>query len=80
MLCILLNLILLVEMYNIICWLYRYCPEEQVLFTRQRLTSRRIQGPSISTDEIPIIVTQNLKLMSSRQRLEQEEEEMFTLW
>ncbi|KAL4107401.1 hypothetical protein QTP88_017745 [Uroleucon formosanum] len=56
-----------------------YCPEEQVLFTRQRLTSRRIQGPSISTDEIPIIVTQNLKLMSSRQRLEQDEEEMFTL-
>uniref|UniRef100_A0A2S2PU86 LysM and putative peptidoglycan-binding domain-containing protein 2 n=1 Tax=Schizaphis graminum TaxID=13262 RepID=A0A2S2PU86_SCHGA len=56
-----------------------YCPEEQVLFTRQRLTSRRIQGPSLSTDDIPIIVTQNKKLMNSRQRLEQEEEEMFTL-
>lgn len=50
-----------------------------MLFTRQRLTSRRIQGPSLSTDEIPIIVTQNKKLMNSRQRLEQEEEEMFTL-
>jgi len=70
---------LMIEINNIIiCWLYRYCPEEQVLFTRQRL-SRRIQGPSLSTDDIPIIVTQNKKLMNSRQRLEQEEEEMFTL-
>lgn len=59
--------------------IYRYCPDEQVLFTRQRLSSRRIPGPSISTDDIPIVVTQNKKLMSSRQRLEQEEEEIFKL-
>ncbi|VVC27094.1 LysM domain [Cinara cedri] len=56
-----------------------YCPEEQVLFTRQRLSTRRIQGPSLGSDDIPIIVTQNKKLMSSRQRLEHEEEEMFSL-
>jgi spore germination protein YaaH len=56
-----------------------YCPEEQVIFTRQRLSARRIQGTSISSDDIPIIVTQNKKLMSSQQRLEQQEEEMFSL-
>ncbi|XP_050431522.1 lysM and putative peptidoglycan-binding domain-containing protein 2-like [Adelges cooleyi] len=56
-----------------------YCPEEQVLFTRQRLSMRRIQGPSSDSDDIPIIVTQNKKLMTSRQRLEQKEEEMFSL-
>nr|BAH71864.1 ACYPI003012 [Acyrthosiphon pisum] len=56
-----------------------YCPEGQVLFTRQRLTSRRIQGPSISTEEIPLIVAQNLKLMGSRQGVEQGRERMFTL-
>lgn len=56
-----------------------YCPEEQVLFTRQRLSARRIQGPPLSSDDIPVIVTQNKKLMSSRQRLEQQEEEMFSL-
>lgn len=68
----------LIILYFLFC-LLRYCPEEQVLFTRQRLSTRRIQGPSLGSDDIPIIVTQNKKLMNSRQRLEQEEEEMFTL-
>ncbi|XP_050523243.1 lysM and putative peptidoglycan-binding domain-containing protein 1 [Daktulosphaira vitifoliae] len=56
-----------------------YCPEEQVIFTRERLSMRRIQGISSAVDDLPVIITQNKKLMNSRQRLEQKEEEMFSL-